>query len=268
MKRPNCLSIAGSDPSGGAGVQADLRTFAALGCHGMAVVAALTAQNSLGVRATHVPPAEFLGAQIDAVLDDVDVAAIKIGMLGDAANVAAVARRLRARALKFVVLDPVLAASSGDALAGGDVAGAIVRELLPLVDLATPNVAEAARLCGDAEACDVEGRRRQARALMARGAKAVLMKGGHVAGDESVDLLFDGEGELALSAPRVATRNTRGTGCTLSSAIAAHMALGLALRDAVAAAKDFLTGALRGDDLHVGAGPQPLDHFWQHRTKP
>jgi hydroxymethylpyrimidine kinase/phosphomethylpyrimidine kinase len=259
----NALSIAGSDPSGGAGVQADLKTFAALGCHGMAVVAALTAQNSLGVRATHVPPASFLAAQIDAVFDDVRVDALKIGMLGSADNVRAVAGALSRRRPSFAVLDPVLAASSGDGLAGADMPTAL-RELYPLVDLVTPNAPEAAALTGLDPALDLDGSRRLGRAMLAMGARAVLMKGGHIPGDMAVDLLIDPAGERVFSSPRLATRHTRGTGCALSSAIAAFVARGEALDAAIAAAKEFLVGAMQGAaGFDAGGGPGPLNHFWR-----
>ena len=260
----NLLSIAGSDPSGGAGVQADIKTFAALGCHGMAVVSALTAQNSRGVFAIHVPPAEFLAAQIDAVFDDIRVDAVKIGMLASAANARVVAQAMAARKPRFAVLDPVLAASGGAELGDGGLTGAIVGELLPLVDLVTPNAPEAARLTGFEPAFDIDGLRRQGLALLGMGARAVLMKGGHIAGGAAVDLLLDGVGETIFSTPRVATSNTHGTGCALSSAIAAHVAMGKTIADAVGAAQDFLVGAMRGGGgFQVGAGPGPLNHFWR-----
>ncbi len=262
--RPNVLSIAGSDPSGGAGIQADLKTFAALGCHGMAVVAALTAQNTKGVAGVHVPPADFVAAQIDAVFADISVAAVKIGMLANGAVVEAVADRLRAHGPPFIVLDPVLVATSGDSLGAPDVVDAMLRRLVPLAGLVTPNAPEAARLTGLPRPRDAEGLGALARALHASGARAVLVKGGHLEGDTSQDALF-ADGKLRVySAPRVATRNTHGTGCTLSSAIAAYVAQGLALEDAVGAAKDYLTGALRESAaLKVGGGHGPVNHFWK-----
>ena len=261
---PNLLSIAGSDPSGGAGVQADLKTFAALGCHGMAAITALTAQNSLGVRAIHATPPDFLATQIDAILDDIDVAAVKIGMIGDAANARVIAERLSTRRPAFIVLDPVLAASSGDDLGGAGLAREIISSLLPLVDLITPNAPEAARLTGLPAPDGIEGARQLARALMDAGARAVLVKGGHVPGEMARDILIDANGETIFAAPWVETRNTHGTGCTLSSAIAARMAHGDTLVQAVGAAKDYLTGALASSgDFHVGDGPGPLNHFWR-----
>lgn len=259
----NLLSIAGFDPSGGAGVAADLKTFAALGCHGMAVIAALTAQNTQGVRAVHVPLASFAAAQIDAVFEDIDVAAVKIGMLASAAVVEAVADRLAFHKPRFIVLDPVLVATSGDALSAADVSEAIVQHLFPLATLVTPNFSEAARLSHHATPADREGMRRAAAHLHARGAKAVLVKGGHAEGRTSDDILFDGASYRLFSVPRVVTRNTRGTGCTLSSAIAAFCAQGFELGDAIGAAKTYLAGALTSaDDLSAGHGPGPVNHFY------
>jgi hydroxymethylpyrimidine/phosphomethylpyrimidine kinase len=259
---PNLLSIAGFDPSGGAGVAADLKTFAALGCNGMAVVTALTAQNTQGVKAIHVPPADFAASQIDAVFEDINVAAVKIGMLACGAIAEEAAHRLAFWKPPFIVLDPVLAATSGDALAASDTAVAIVRHLFPLATLVTPNLTEAARLSGHVIAPDLEGMRRAAMLLHARGAKAVLITGGHLEGKTSDDLLFDGASYRLFSAPRVATRNTHGTGCTLSSAIAAYLALGRELGDAISAAKTYLGGALAAADaLSVGHGPGPVNHF-------
>jgi hydroxymethylpyrimidine/phosphomethylpyrimidine kinase len=258
----NLLSIAGFDPSGGAGIAADLKTFAALGCHGMAVAAALTAQNTKGIRAVHVPLASFVAAQIDAVFEDIDVAAVKIGMLASAAVVEAVADRLAFHKPRFIVLDPVLVATSGDALSADDTSEAIVRHLFPLATLVTPNFSEAARLSNHAIPADRDGMRRAAVLLHARGAKAVLVKGGHLGGATSDDLLFDGASYRLFSVPRVATRNTHGTGCTLSSAIAAFCAQGFELTKAIGAAKTYLGGALAAaDQLSAGHGPGPVNHF-------
>jgi hydroxymethylpyrimidine/phosphomethylpyrimidine kinase len=259
---PNLLSIAGFDPSGGAGAAADLKTFAALGCNGMAVITALTAQNTQGVKAMHVPPADFAAAQIDAIFEDVEVAAVKIGMLACGAIVEEVADRLAYYKPSFIVLDPVLSATSGEALATSDTATAIIRHLLPLVTLVTPNIPEAERLLGCEVAPDLEGMRRAAKLLHARGAKAVLIKGGHVGGATSDDLLSSGGSYRLFSAPRIATPNTHGTGCTLSSAIAAYLAQGLELGDAISAAKTYLSGALAAaGHLSVGGGPGPVHHF-------
>lgn len=260
---PNVLSIAGSDPSGGAGVQADLKTFAALRCHGMAAITALTAQNTRGVSGVHTPPAEFISAQIDAIFDDVAVAAVKIGMVANGEIASAIADRLAARRPPFIVLDPVLVATSGDSLGASGLAEGLLRDLVPLADLVTPNIPEAMRLTGHAAPRGDDDLAAMARALHALGARAVLVKGGHLDGDEARDLLFaDGETRVYV-APRVATRNSHGTGCTLSSAIAAFVARGLPLADAIGAAKDYLTGALRASEaLSVGHGHGPVNHFW------
>ncbi|HEY8579609.1 MAG TPA: bifunctional hydroxymethylpyrimidine kinase/phosphomethylpyrimidine kinase [Beijerinckiaceae bacterium] len=263
---PNVLSIAGSDPSGGAGIQADLKTFSALGCYGMAALTALTAQNTRGVSGVHVPPAAFVAAQIDAIFADVRVDAVKIGMLASGEVVEAVADRLAAHGARNVVLDPVLVATSGDSLGAPDVVDAMRRRLFPLAALVTPNTAEAGRLADAPEPQDVAGLEAVARALHARGARAALAKGGHLTGDAALDVLFDGETATTLRAPRVETRNTHGTGCTLSSAIAAFLAQGLALRPATEAAKAYLTGALAASDrLQVGSGEGhgPVHHFWE-----
>ncbi len=266
-RAPIALTIAGSDSGGGAGIQADLKTFAALGVYGASAVTALTAQNTRGVVLIHVAPPAIVRAQIDAVLDDFDVRAIKIGMLGSADVVAAVAESL-ARFLPpqggkgrapFIIYDPVLAASSGDALAGAGFVAAVKARLLPLVDCLTPNLAEAAALIGAPLARNEDEMTGQGRALLALGPHAVLMKGVHLAGDEAVDLLVTADGVRRLAAPRLASQNLHGTGCTLSSAIAAHIALGADLAEAVAAAKDFVASAIaRGRDVALGAGAGPL----------
>ena len=257
---PNVLSIAGSDPSGGAGIQADLKTFAALGCHGMAAVTALTAQNTGGVSAVHLPPAPFVAEQIRMVLADVDVAAIKVGMLGSAAIVEAVADALASCPVP-IVLDPVLVATSGAILGDDAVIAAMRARLFPLARVVTPNLAETARLAAIPEPTDEAAIEAAARRLR-DGPAAWLIKGGHGAGDTAADYLWDGAAGRWFSSPRVATRNTHGTGCTLSSAIAAWLARGLALDEAVARAKAYLDGALAGADrLAVGRGHGPVDHF-------
>ena len=268
---PNVLSIAGSDPSGGAGIQADLKTFSALGCYGMAVVTALTAQNTRGVSGVHAPPADFVAAQIDAIFADVEVHAVKLGMLASGDIVETVASRLKAHKARHIVLDPVLIATSGDSLGAPDVVAAMQRHLFPIAAVVTPNAPEAVRFGGgvgvDEAAQDVPGLEALARALYGQGAKAVLVKGGHLGGGLAEDVLFDGARADVFTAERVATRNTHGTGCTLSSAIAAYLALGTSLPEAIAAAKNYLTGALRAaDDLNVGSGPAgsgygPVHHF-------
>ena len=259
---PNVLSIAGSDPSGGAGIQADLKTFAALRCHGMAALTALTAQNTQGVSAVHLPPADFVREQIAMVFADIEVAAAKIGMLGSAEIVAVVADALAPYPAVPVVLDPVLVATSGAALGNDHVIAAMRARLFPRATIVTPNLAEAARLAGCAEPISRAEVDAIARRLRGAGPAAWLIKGGHGTGPTADDALLDDEGLLWLEAPRVATRNTHGTGCTLSSAIAAGLAVGMPLRTAVAEAKTYLSAALAGADrLAVGRGPGPVDHF-------
>ncbi len=261
---PNVLSIAGSDPSGGAGLQADLKTFAAFGCHGMAAPTALTAQNTLGVTAVHLPPPNFVAQQIAALFADSEVAAVKIGMLGSAAIVEAVAEALAGYAGPLV-LDPVLVATSGAVLGDDAVIAAMRAQLFPRATLITPNLAEAARLLGGATLDDDAAIEAAARRLRG-GSTAWLIKGGHGAGDMAVDLLLDADGLARFASPRQPTRNTHGTGCTLSSAIAAGLAKGETLRTAVASAKHYLDAALAGADrLAVGHGPGPLDHFARWR---
>ncbi len=259
---PNVLSIAGSDPCGGAGIQADLATFAALRCHGMSVITALTAQNSQSVAAVHVVPTDFVARQIDLIFADIEVAAVKIGMLATIESVANVAERLAAHSPPFIVLDPVLVASSGDPLTTAGVAEGLVRCLFPLATLVTPNLPEAAILGGSPVAPSLDGMRKAATTLLARGARAVLVKGGHGTGETADDLLLDNTSEHLFSAPRLATRNTRGTGCTLSSAIAAYLARGSDLAGAISAAKSYVSSALEASSvLQVGHGPGPLHHF-------
>ena len=259
---PNLLSIAGSDPSGGAGIQADLKTFSALGCYGMAALTALTAQNTRGVTGVHVPPPEFLAAQLDALFADVRVDAVKIGMLATGDMVRTVARCLAAHPDIPVVLDPVLVATSGDSLGSPDVVDAIVSHLLPLATVVTPNLPEAARLSGLESIMDEDAMREAAAQIQGRGARAVLVKGGHLGGGEAVDLLSEGAEIRFFHAPRVETPNTHGTGCTLSSAIACYLARGLALADAVDASKAYLTAALaESASLDVGSGHGPVHHF-------
>lgn len=258
---PKVLSVAGSDPSGGAGIQGDLKTFGALGCYGMAAITALTAQNTRGVTAVHVPPADFVAAEIDAIFADIGVDAVKIGMLANAAIVESVGARLAHWQARNIVLDPVLVATSGDSLGAPGVVEAMLLRLLPLAAVVTPNLQEAGRLAGVETPSDPNSMRRVGAAILARGARAVLMKGGHLEGD-ALDLLVTPSGERSYAAPRVPTRNTHGTGCTLSSAIAAMLARGLALEDAVDKAKAYLTAALQtADRLAVGGGHGPVDHF-------
>jgi len=257
------LSIAGSDPSGGAGVQADLKTFAALGTYGTAVLTALTAQSTRGVAGVLVVDPDFVGRQLGVLLDDVTVHATKIGMLAGAATARAVAAVLRARDVGPVVLDPVMVATSGDRLLDADAVAVVREELLPRADVVTPNVPEAAVLLGVAAARTVAECVAQAEELLRRSGTAVLLKGGHLAGDESVDVLARPGGTALLRRPRIATTATHGTGCTLSSAVAALLAREPAadLLAVVDAARDYLQTALvGGTTLGVGSGHGPLDH--------
>ncbi len=262
MTVPVALTIAGSDSGGGAGIQADLKTFAALGVYGASVITAVTAQNTNGVAAIHEVPPGFVTAQIDAVLSDLAVNAVKIGMLGNAATIAAVAAALDRYRQTNVVLDPVMAATSGERLLAPDAVAALRTELMPRALLITPNLAEAARLLDESEAADEAAMTVQAGRLVAGGANAVLLKGGHLRGEESVDILVARSEITRFAARRIATRNTHGTGCTLASAIAAGLAKGQELVTAVRAAKDFVTAAIAAADcVAVGHGRGPLHHF-------
>ncbi|MBC7469198.1 MAG: bifunctional hydroxymethylpyrimidine kinase/phosphomethylpyrimidine kinase [Ramlibacter sp.] len=258
---PRVLTIAGSDSGGGAGIQADLKTFAALGCYGMTAITALTAQNTLGVRAIHPVPPAMLREQIDAVIEDIGVDAVKIGMLHAAEIVRTVAAAIDRHALHKVVLDPVMMSTSGAKLIDDDAQAVLVRELFRRAALVTPNLDEAGLLVGRtlASEADMEA---AARAMLGMGAPAVLLKGGHLAGDTVSDLLLARDAQPHwMRAPRIATANTHGTGCTLSSAIAAHLALGAELRQAVELARAYVRGALEaGAAVRTGAGSGPLNH--------
>jgi hydroxymethylpyrimidine/phosphomethylpyrimidine kinase len=253
------LTIAGSDSGGGAGIQADLKTFAALGVFGMSVLTALTAQNTQGVM--EVPP-EFVGLQIDAVLGDLGADAVKLGMLASAPIIEVVASKLREYNVTRLVVDPVMMAKGGDPLLRADARATLIREIVPLAHVITPNLPEAATLVGFpvATLADME---RAAQAIYAQGARYVVVKGGHLSEAESTDLLFDGKRVELFRAERIATRNNHGTGCTFASAIAASLARGLPVVEAVAAAKDYLTRVLRASaDLHLGRGPHgPMYHL-------
>lgn len=261
---PIAVTIAGSDSSGGAGIQADLKTFAALKVYGASVITALTAQNTIGVQGIHDVPAEFVAAQIDSVFSDLTVTAVKIGMLSQVATIEAVAVGLRRHAAGIpVVLDPVMVATSGDRLISDAAVEALRRHLLPLADLVTPNLPEAATLIDAATAGTENEAVAQGRRLLELGARAVLIKGGHAEGDESVDHLMRADGTLRrFAARRIATRNSHGTGCTLSSAVAAGLARGLSLVDAVAQAKRYVTAAIAAaDGVPIGRGHGPVHHF-------
>jgi hydroxymethylpyrimidine/phosphomethylpyrimidine kinase len=262
------LTIAGSDSSGGAGIQADLKTFSALGVYGASAITALTAQNTQGVEAVLVVPPDFVARQIKVVARDLKVAAVKIGMLATSEVIEAVAEALETLPGVPVVLDPVMVAASGDVLLDEDAIETLRTVLLPRATLITPNLPEAAKLLGSEEAKDERAMSVQAEALKRLGAKAVLIKGGHAEGAEAVDLLLDDEGEVRLAAPRVPTGNTHGTGCTLSSAVAAELAKGVSLRHAVKSAKAYVTAAIAAaDELHVGQGRGPVHHFHRWWSK-
>ncbi len=258
---PRVLSIAGSDSGGGAGIQADLKTFAALGCFGMTAVTALTAQNTLGVRAIHGVPPAMLRDQIDAVMEDIGADAVKIGMLHSPDIVLTVAEAMDRHTLKNIVLDPVMVATSGAVLIDHPAIEVLVREMFPRALLVTPNLDEVALLVGRPiqKADDMEA---AAHELLAMGARAVLVKGGHLPGDTVMDLLLMASGEKRwMHAPRILSANTHGTGCTLSSAIAAALALGQPLRDAVETARSYVRAALlAGAKVKTGAGSGPLNH--------
>jgi hydroxymethylpyrimidine/phosphomethylpyrimidine kinase len=259
---PNVLTIAGSDSGGGAGIQADLKTFSALGAYGASVITALTAQNTRGVTAIHTPDPGFVTAQLDAVFDDIRIDAVKIGMLANAPIARAVADALRRHRPAHVVLDTVMISKSNHALLAPDAVAAVRDELLPLADLLTPNLPEAAALLGMAAAADESAMISQGEALRALGARAVLMKGGHLAAVDSPDWLIEAGGTLRIGGPRVPVKNTHGTGCTLSSAIAALIPQRRDLASAVVDAKRYLTGALeQSARLEVGGGVGPVHHF-------
>lgn len=256
------LTVAGSDSGGGAGIQADLKTFSALGVYGASAITALTAQNTRGVQGVHAIPPEFVRAQMDSVFSDLAVGAVKIGMLATPDVIRAVAGGLDAWRPSNVVADPVMVAQSGDPLLLPEAVATLIAEILPRARVVTPNLHEAARLLGAPLARDEAQMRDQGAAIRSLGARAVLMKGGHGDGPESVDLLIDDVGVHRFTASRIATANTHGTGCTLSSAIAAHLALGLSLADAVAASKAWLTRAIAAADaLAIGRGAGPVHHF-------
>ena len=262
MTTPIALTIAGSDSSGGAGIQADLKTFAAFGVYGASVITALTAQNTQGVSGIHQVPAEFVTAQIEAVFGDLDVKAVKIGMVSQRAVIEAVEAGLQRWSPRHIVLDPVMVATSGDRLLAPGAIEALRTKLIPRAALLTPNLPEAAALLDEQIASSESHIESQGKRLLAMGAGAVLIKGGHGEGAESIDYLFCAAGALALAARRIATNNTHGTGCSLSSAIAAGLAKGDDLETAVRNAKTWVTAAIAAADrLSVGHGHGPIHHF-------
>jgi hydroxymethylpyrimidine/phosphomethylpyrimidine kinase len=262
MTMPIALTIAGSDSSGGAGIQADLKTFAALGVYGASVITALTAQNTRGVSDVHPVPADFVTAQIDAVFSDLDVKAVKIGMVAQLATVDAIVAGLARWSPEHVVLDPVMVATSGDRLLASDAVDGLRTKLIPRASLITPNLPEAAALLDEPVAASEAAIESQGKRLLAMGCRAVLIKGGHGQGTESIDYLVSANSTIALAAPRVATKNTHGTGCSLSSAIAAGLAKGEEMETAVRHAKAWVSAAIAAADrLGVGHGHGPIHHF-------
>lgn len=272
MHYARVLSIAGSDSGGGAGIQADLKTFAALGCYGMTAITAVTAQNTTGVSAIHAVPVDVLQAQLDMVISDIGVDAVKIGMLHSPEVVEVVAATIRKYGLQNIVLDPVMVSANGDPLIAPETVSVLVQKLFPLVSVITPNLDEAALLLG--RPLNTQSDLKQAAVDLQRlGAPAVLLKGAHLDGTEILDTFLPAEGEaLALRHPRIATRNIHGSGCTLSSAIAAQLALGDVLPQAIIHAHTYTRAAIAaGADVHTGQGKGPLNHGHQpqatHRRK-
>ncbi len=262
MPTPVALTIAGSDSSGGAGIQADLKTFAALGVYGASAISALTSQNTKGVTGIHQVPAQFVSDQIDAVFVDLAVGAVKIGMVAQRDVIEAIAASLAKWKPKYVVLDPVMVATSGDRLLVPDAIDALRKVLIPCADIITPNLPEAAALLDEPMANGEAEIEAQGKRLLSLGCRAVLIKGGHGNGPESTDYFVTGSGAVALPASRVATKNTHGTGCTLSSAIAAELAKRQELEAAVRSAKAYVTAAIAmADRFTVGHGHGPVHHF-------
>lgn len=259
QRRPVAMTIAGSDSGGGAGIQADLKTFQALGVYGTSTLTAITAQNTVAVTAVHEIPTDIVAAQIDAVVSDIGVDAAKTGMLSSAAIISTVADRIRHWKLEQLVVDPVMVAKSGDHLLREDAVGALVHELLPLAMVLTPNVPEAEVLVGRQLESE-EDLRRAAREIVAMGPRTVVMKGGHRQGD-ATDVFYDGHEFIVLPSERFDTPNTHGTGCTLSAAIAAGLAQGLSVRDAVVDAKRYVSEAIRRSQP-LGHGHGPVAHDW------
>ncbi len=261
---PKMLTIAGSDSGGGAGIQADLKTFAALKTYGMSAITALTAQNTAGVRSVHEAPPAFVAAQIDAVAEDIGIDAAKLGMLSSAPIVEAVAAAVQRHGIQTLVVDPVMVAKSGDVLLSADAQRVLAERILPLALIVTPNIPEAEVLSG-IRIADETGVQEAARKIHALGPRYVLIKGGHQDSAEAADCLYDGEQCAWLSTRRIDTPNTHGTGCTYSAAIAACLGHGLGMRDAIARAKAFLTEAIR-TSLPLGQGHGPLNHLHTVRT--
>jgi hydroxymethylpyrimidine/phosphomethylpyrimidine kinase len=265
MTTPVALTIAGSDSSGGAGIQADLKTFAALSVYGASAITALTAQNTRGVSAIHAVPPEFVTAQLEAVFGDLTVGAAKTGMLGGRATVEAIVASLKRWSPPFVVIDPVMVATSGDRLLPADAVDALRTKLIPLASIITPNLPEAAVLLSEPLAASDAAIESQGRRLLSLGCSHVLIKGGHGHGSESIDYLISANATVPLASPRLATPNTHGTGCSLSAAIAAGLAKGEDMETAVRNAKAFISAAIAAADrFAVGHGHGPVHHFHRY----
>lgn len=256
----HCLSIAGSDCSGGAGIQADLKTFSALGCFGMSVIVSVVAENTSRVISIQDISPALICDQMDAVFEDIRVDAVKVGMLSGTECMQAVAEKLRQYKPEITVIDPVMIAKGGSALMRPDALATLQQEIVPLASLLTPNIPEAKAITG-MEISGIADMKEAAQKIHAMGAKSVLVKGGHLEGD-AVDVLFDGSEFTLYESPRIQTKNTHGTGCTLSSALASHLAMGLELKQAVGAAKDYVTEAIRYS-MEIGKGCGPTNHFYE-----
>ena len=260
MKVPKAMTIAGSDSGGGAGIQADLKTFAALGVYGASTLTAITAQNTVGVTAVHEIPTDVITAQIDAVLSDIGADAVKTGMLSSGAIIECVVEALKNHGVRQLVVDPVMVAKSGDSLLREDAVDCLRTRLLPLAAVVTPNIPETEALTGTKIVSDADVRR-AAEAIVAMGARSVVVKGGHREGP-ATDLFYDGSDFREFTAPRIDTVNTHGTGCTFASAVAAGLARGMTVTESVALAKDYVTEAI-GTSFPIGQGHGPLNHFYK-----
>lgn len=259
----NVLTIAGSDSGGGAGIQADLKTFSALGVYGASVITALTAQNTQTVKAVFSVDSSFVSQQIETVFDDIQIGAVKTGMLGNRSVIQSVADALRSKNIQLVV-DPVMISTSGSVLLEAEASETLIKELFPLALVVTPNMPEAAAILGSDEPYSIDGMKEMARAIYELGPQSVLLKGGHMEGTHCLDIFFDGVKFWEFDSPKVDTRNTHGTGCTLASAITAFIAKGESLPVAIAEAKKYITSALENaDKLNVGNGHGPVNHFYQ-----
>jgi len=261
MKYIPTLTIAGSDSCGGAGIQADIKTMSALGCYASSAITAITVQNTMGVTAVHAIPPEIVAGQIRAVMDDIKPIAVKIGMVNDAATIEAIANALAEYDIKNLVIDPVMVATSGSRLMQDDAVEIFSNKLLPMATLLTPNVPEA-EVLSDMKITDEASMNEAAMRILAEGCNTLLIKGGHLAG-KKIDRLYAADKQVReYEAQDVATRNTHGTGCTLSSAITAHLAIGYTMEEAIAKAKAWLTEALiAGADVEIGSGHGPVNHF-------